>query len=350
MNDKGIAGVPVKPLDIIAADHAELRQGQLTKPPGSLGRLEHVVIALASMQGRDRPSLDKINTVVFAADHGIAEEGVSAFPQSVTVEMIRNFSTGGAAICVLSKASGSRLEVVDVGAVKDVGKRAGVVSARVAAGTANFCKTAAMTESELDAALDVGKQAVQRGLATDLFIGGEMGIANTTSATALACALLQVSPSELTGPGTGLDAKGVAHKVQVIEAALVLHEANIHEPKQVLRCLGGLEIAALVGAYIHCAQAGIPILLDGYISGVAALLAQQMKPGVRRWMIQSHASAEPGHVAVLAALELKPLLELQMRLGEASGAAVAVPLLRSACALHAGMATFAEAAVSAKSQ
>jgi nicotinate-nucleotide--dimethylbenzimidazole phosphoribosyltransferase len=334
-------------LDQQTAAAAEARQGQLTKPPGSLGRLEQLAQRLAAMQGREQPSLECIQISVFAADHGVAAEGVSAFPQAVTVAMIANFANGGAAISVLARELGARLEVVDVGAVAEPAELPNVISRRAGAGTANFCEGAAMDESQLAEALAAGREAVERAIAgnAQLFIGGEMGIANTTSASAIAAVLLNKHPAELAGPGTGLDAAGVSHKAQVIVRALECHKAALNHPLEVLRRLGGFEIAALCGAYLSAAQQGLPVLVDGFISSVAALAALRINATIAPWLLLSHASAEPGHAAVVAAIGEQPLLDLNMRLGEGSGAAVSVPLLRLACALHNNMATFAEAGV-----
>jgi len=338
---------PAAPLQQQAAAAAEARQGQLTKPPGSLGRLEQLAQRLAAMQGSERPSLERVHISVFAADHGVAAEGVSAFPQEVTVAMIANFANGGAAISVLARELGANLEVVDVGAVAVPAELPHVISRRAGAGSANFCEGPAMDEAQLAEALSAGREAVARALADEaqLFIGGEMGIANTTAASAIAAALLGKQPAELAGPGTGLDAAGVSHKAQVIERALALHQAALGNPLEVLRRLGGFEIAALCGAYLSAAQQGLAVLVDGFISSVAALVALRINPAIAPWLLLSHASAEPGHAAVVAAIGEQPLLDLKMRLGEGSGAAVALPLLRLACALHNNMATFAEAGV-----
>ncbi|MDD2914446.1 MAG: nicotinate-nucleotide--dimethylbenzimidazole phosphoribosyltransferase [Gallionella sp.] len=326
------------------------RQGQLTKPPGSLGRLEAIAVQLAAMQGSEKPQLERAYISIFAADHGVAAEGVSAFPQAVTAEMVRNFARGGAAISVLAKRLNATLEVVNLGTVAPVEPLTNVRDERIAAGTANFARDSAMTEAQLAAALQAGRAALLRAKqdGAQLFIGGEMGIANTTSASAIACAILHESPQLLAGPGTGLDNHGVAHKAIVIQRALNLHQANLTQPLDVLRHLGGFEIAALTGAYLAAAQNGIPVLVDGFISSVAALVAVRFNPHVSSWLIFAHTSAEPGHQCVLAALNAQPLLQLGMRLGEGSGAAMAVPMLQLACALHNGMATFAEAAVSGK--
>ena len=331
-----------------ARQQAQARQKILTKPMGALGQLEDIACSLAAMQGNALPRLDNIHIAVFAADHGVAQEGVSAFPQAVTVEMVRNFSRGGAAISVLARELGATLEVINVGTVDDPGALSGVIDRRVAAGTANFCRSPAMTQAQCDEALAIGRDAVQRAQARgcQLFIGGEMGIANTTAATAVACAILDCAPQQLAGPGTGLDSAGVTHKAETIGRALTLHGVDGSDSLEVLRCLGGLEIAALVGAYCACAQDGIPVLVDGFIASVAALVAVRQHAAVAPWLWYAHRSAEPGHAAVLESLAAQPLLDLGMRLGEGSGAAVAVPLLRLALALHNDMATFEEAGVS----
>jgi len=339
------AEVPAADATVQAA--AAARQEQLTKPRGSLGRLETLAVTLAGLQRRERPQLEKVAITVFAADHGVAAEGVSAFPQEVTAAMIANFAHGGAAISVLAKEIGARLEVANVGALSASEGLPGVVDCRVAAGTANFCEGPAMSEDELQQALAAGRDAVERAAAEgcELFIGGEMGIANTTPATAITAALLQQAPTELAGPGTGLDAQGISRKAEVIERALALHKDSLNEPQEVLRRLGGFEIAALSGAYIAAAQRGIAVLVDGFIASSAALVALRLNPVIEPWLFLSHASAEPGHAAMVQAIGKQPLLDLGMRLGEGSGAATCVPLLRLACALHNNMATFAEAGV-----
>lgn len=333
-----------------ARAEALTRQGQLTKPPGALARLEDIAVQLAALQGVERPQLQRIHISVFAADHGVAAEGVSLFPQAVTAEMVRNFARGGAAISVLAKQLNATLEVLNLGTVSVVEALPGVRDERIAAGTANFAQAPAMTEAQLAQALQAGRAAVLRAKQSgaQLFIGGEMGIANTTSASAIACVLLQSEPALLSGPGTGLDSKGVAHKAQVIAQALAKHQLKHSNPSSVLRHVGGFEIAGLCGAYIAAAQQGLPVLVDGFISTVAALAAVRINPDVRNWLLFGHTSAEPGHQRVLAALDAQPILQLGMRLGEGSGAAMAVPILRLACALHNGMATFAEAGVSDK--
>lgn len=342
--------LPAASLDGAAMAAAEARQASLTKPPGALGRLESVAIRLAAMQGTPHPLVDKVHISVFAGDHGVAAEGVSAFPQEVTAEMVRNFARGGAAISVLAREIGAALEVINLGTVADPGPLEGVLQLRLGPGTANFTLGPAMTGQQLALALAAGRDAASRArrAGAQLFIGGEMGIGNTTAAAALACALLDASPQQLTGAGTGLDAAGVAHKAQVIHRALDFHRDSLGSPLAALACVGGFEIAALAGSYLACAQQRLPVLVDGFIAGVAALAAVRLCRGAEDWFLFSHASAESGHRRVLEALRAQPLLDLEMRLGEGSGAAVAAPLLRLACSLHNKMATFAEAGVSAK--
>ena len=337
---------PIPGPDLAALAAARERQSQLTKPPGSLGRLEALGIALAAMQGTQRPRVENVWITVFAGDHGVTAEGVSAFPQVVTAEMVRNFARGGAAISVLAEEWKARLEVVNVGTVQALEELSGVLDARVGPGTANFVHEPAMTVAQLHDALAAGHHAAERAAigGAHLFVGGEMGIGNTTSATAVACALLNLPATRLAGPGTGLDAAGVGRKAQAIERALARHRGD--RPLDALQRLGGFEIAALAGAYLRCGQLGLPVLVDGFITTVAALAAVRLQPELAAWLFYAHRSAEPGHRQLLDALGAEPLLALDMRLGEGSGAAVAVPILRAAAALHSRMATFAEAGVS----
>jgi len=337
-------------LDNNAIAAATQRQSILTKPPGALGYLENLAIQLAGMQAREKPSLDKIHISVFAADHGIAEEGVSAFPQAVTAEMVKNFARGGAAISVAARQLNAVFEIINLGTVSSTDGVGGVTNINIAKATQNFTLRQAMSDSELEQALNVGRSVADKCKQTqiDLFIGGEMGIANTTSASAMACAILQVAPVLMAGPGTGLSEDGVSHKAKVIQKALNFHKDRLDNPLAILKCLGGFEIAALCAAYVRCAQLAIPVLIDGFISSVAALCAVKINYGVAPWLLFSHQSAEPGHRAILECLQAKPILNLSMRLGEASGAAVAVPVLRMACAFHGQMATFQQAEVSEK--
>ncbi len=325
-------------------------QRQLTKPAGSLAELEDIAIRLAALQGHPDPHLERLWICVFAGDHGVMEENVSAYPQNVTGEMLRNFANGGAAISVLARGLNAPLEVINLGCVQDPSALDGVTHLALGPGTANLAKHPAMTRQQLTAALAAGRDSVERalGAGTQLYIGGEMGIGNSTAAAALASALLSMDPARLTGPGTGLNTAGVSHKVAIIQQALSLHAAHLNNPLNCLRYLGGFEIAALVGAYIACAQAGIAVLVDGFICTSAALCAVRINPACGDWLFFAHQSAEPGHKLLLQALDAKPLLKLNLRLGEGSGAALAVPLMQQAVALHNQMATFSSAGVSDK--
>ncbi len=320
------------------------RQGQLTKPPGSLGRLEELAVQIAAWQGCDNPQLERIGICVFAADHGVVAEGVSAFPQSVTVEMIRNFARGGAAIAVLARRFQASFSVINMGTVEPGPELVGVVNVQLAPGTANFCSAPAMSGDQVRQALASGAEQLPSDC--DIFIGGEMGIGNTTAAAALTSALLDLPVEASVGRGTGVDDRGLALKCDAVQRALALHSAHCDSALETLRRLGGLEIAALTGAYIAAAQRGVPVLVDGYICTAAALLACCLNARVRDWMLFAHCSAEPGHRYLLAALSAEPLLDLGLHLGEGSGAAVALPLLQMACHLHNTMATFSEAGVS----
>jgi nicotinate-nucleotide--dimethylbenzimidazole phosphoribosyltransferase len=338
---------PCKPLDTQVLELAQARQQQLTKPAGSLGQLESLAVQLAGLQGQVKPGLDQVWIAIFAGDHGVVAEGVSAYPQEVTGQMLHNFVNGGAAISVLARQLGASLEVVDLGTVTPSLNLPNVRHLNIGPGTANFVQGPAMTQAQGELALQAGRDSVLRAITTgaQLFIGGEMGIGNTTAASALACALLDCPVMHLTGPGTGLNAQGVSHKAQVIERALTLHAAQRGDALLTLFNLGGFEVAALVGAYLACAQEGVAVLVDGFICSVAALVAVRLNPQCRPWLLFAHRGAEPGHRHVLETLNAEPLLDLGLRLGEGSGAALAVPLLRLACDLHGQMATFAEAAV-----
>lgn len=327
------------------------RQVLLTKPAGSLAKLEQLAIRFAGFQSTEQPIIENIHISIFAADHGVAHEGVSAFPQAVTQGMVRNFSNGGAAICVLARENQAKLEVIDAGVATEESPLPNIISTPVAAGTANLSTTEAMNHQQLNNALQIGYDAAKRALnhQSHLFIGGEMGIANTTSASAIACSLLKLPAQEMAGPGTGLDSKGITHKALIIDKALELHASALQSPLETLRCLGGFEIAALVGAYLHAAQLQIPILVDGFISTIAALVAVRISHDVNSWLIYSHHSAEPAYGLLIQNLQAEPLLDLGLRLGEGSGSAIAIPLLKQAVALHTQMATFAEAGVSTQS-
>ncbi len=304
------------------------RQASLTKPPGALGKLEDIAIWLAGWQSRERPSLDKARMVVFAGNHGVTAKGVSPYPSSVTAQMVANFRSGGAAICQLCQTYGATLEVVDL----DLDRP-----------TADFTEQPAMDIEECQHALARGAEAVDKD--PDFLLLGEMGIGNTSAAAALALALLGGEPEVWAGPGTGLDKQGVARKAGVIADALALHQRHCDHPFEALRRLGGRELAAIAGAVLEARTRRIPVLLDGYVCCAAALVLERARPGALDHCLVGHVSSEPGHAKLLAGLGKAPLLDLGMRLGEGTGAAVALGVVRGAVATHNGMATFAEAGV-----
>ncbi|MBJ9578702.1 nicotinate-nucleotide--dimethylbenzimidazole phosphoribosyltransferase [Acinetobacter baumannii] len=328
---------------------AEQHQLQLTKPTGALGDLEQIAITLASLQSNTHPQVNHPWITIFAGDHGVVEENISAYPQAVTRQMLQNFTTGGAAISVLAKYHQAHLQVIDCGTVGEAYEYTGVERHCIRAGTANFAKQAAMNADESRAALELGKNSVDtaKSKGADIYIAGEMGIGNTCSASALACLLLNDTAEQLTGVGTGIGADQLRHKIEVIEQAIELHHKHVTgDAFKTLCAVGGLEIAAITGAYIRCAQVGLPIIVDGFISSVAALCAVRMNSKVRDWMLFGHQSAEYGHQRILQELNAEPILKMNLRLGEGSGAGAALALVKMACVLHNQMATFAEAAVS----
>lgn len=333
---------------------AEAHQATLTKPPGSLGRLETLAVDFAGWQQCAIPRLEQIAVRVFAADHGVCEHGVSAFPQSVTAQMIDNFIAGGAAINVLSRACSADFDILSLGTVGTPRLLAQSQLSLIAASTGDFTRGSAMTGEQLASALEAGARCVdQLQEKPQLFIGGEMGIGNTSSASLIYALLLMLPVEMVAGPGTGLDSTGVQHKQAVLRRAYARHASDIQSSSQpamaCLQAVGGFEIAALAGAYIRAAQRGIPVLVDGFIATAAWLAAQQIQPQLQQWSLFSHLSAEPAHHQVLEAMGARPLMDLGMRLGEGSGAAMAVPLLQNALLLHAQMATFNSAGIDGSS-
>jgi nicotinate-nucleotide--dimethylbenzimidazole phosphoribosyltransferase len=336
----------IRAADDAAARAAQAELDRKTKPRGSLGRLEELAVRVAAVRGTATPGPLRPVVVVVAADHGVAAEDVSAYPQEVTRQMLANFAAGGAAICVLARAAGAALVVVDAGVVEPM-TLGGVRDLRSGPGTADAAHGPAMSR-------EVAVEAILRGatLARELAAGGaglvalgEMGIANTTSASAIVATLLQREPSAVCGPGTGLDPEGVLRKVAVVRRMLDVNRPDPHDPLDVLRAVGGFEIALLVGLALGCAAERRVVLLDGFITGAAALVAVRLAPALRGFLIASHRSPEPGHAAVLDALQLQPVLDLGLRLGEGSGAALAIPIVEAALAVLEEMATFAGARV-----
>ena len=333
--------------DNVRADAQEAIDNK-TKPPGSLGLIESTAVQLAVVQQTLEPTVDPARIIVFGADHGVAESGVSAFPAEVTVQMMANFSSGGAAVSVLGSVAGASLEVVDVGVNGDLTELEDVVHAKVRPGTRNLAIEAAMTHEEVDAAMQVGREAVVRAVKQgQRCIGlGEMGIANTTSAAILTGLLCDADAELVTGRGTGLNDTQLPLKRQLVEKVMQRLSASKDDALECLRHAGGLEIAALVGTLLEAPAHRLPVIVDGYIVTAAALIACRMKPSVREVLFFAHQSAEPGHKLALAQLQATPLLQLDMRLGEGSATALALPLLRGAAAILRDMASFADAGVS----
>ena len=336
----------VPKLDQVAMRAAAERQARLTKPTGSLGRLEDLSIRLAGMTGRLDPPLERAVVFTLAADHGVAAEGVSAYPREVTAQMVLNFLRGGAAINVLARAAGARVVVADMGVDADLPAHPQLHAVKIRRGTASITSGPAMSEAEAVRAIDAGRELVRQE-DPDVALTGDMGIGNTTASAALICALTGLEPGVVVGRGTGVDDEGLRRKQAAVSRALEVNAGAISEgPLAALAALGGLEIAGLVGVILQSAEMRRPVIIDGYISGAAALVATAMDAGARDYMVASHRSQEIGHAAVLERLGLEPLLDLDLRLGEGTGAALALPLVRAAVRLLNEMATFDEAGVS----
>jgi nicotinate-nucleotide--dimethylbenzimidazole phosphoribosyltransferase len=333
-----------------AMDRARARQDRLTKPKGSLGVLEDLSILIAGITGCERPKIKNKVVFVFAGDHGVTDEGVSAYPREVTAQMVYNFLRGGAAINVLARHAGARVVVVDAGVAEDLEKSAGLVSKKVGHGTKNMAIEPAMTENQAMESLLAGISSVedelQKGM--DMIAVGEMGIGNTTSSAAIASAVTGLPPESLTGKGTGIDDLGQKHKTNVIKKALALHRPDKTSGIDILRKVGGFEIGAIAGAILAASSHRIPVVIDGFISTAGALIANLLCPKSARFMVASHLSSEIGHRAMLAHLGVSPLFDFGLRLGEGSGAALAIGIVEAACKLLDEMATFGEAGVSEK--
>ena len=333
-------------LDANAMREASDRQGRLTKPAGSLGRLEELSVRLAGMTGRLDPPLHEAVIFTLAADHGVAADGVSAYPREVTAQMVLNFLRGGAAINVLARQVGARVVVADIGVDAELPHDPALHAVKVRRGTANIAKEPAMSTSEASRAIDVGRELVAAEV-LDVALTGDMGIGNTTASAAVICALTGLEPAVVVGRGTGVDDAGLERKLEAVRSALRVNAAAIAAgPLEALAAVGGLEIAGLVGVILRTAEQRKPVIIDGFISGAAALAAATMEPEVKGYLIASHRSQELGHGAVLERLGLRPLLDLDLRLGEGTGAALALPIVRAAVALLNEMATFDEAGVS----
>ncbi|HJX13754.1 MAG TPA: nicotinate-nucleotide--dimethylbenzimidazole phosphoribosyltransferase [Dehalococcoidales bacterium] len=338
----------IKPLDGAAMAAARARQDSLTKPPGSLGRLEEISIKLAGIQGRARPVVENKAMITMAGDHGVVAEKVGNWPQEVTAQMVANFLRGGAGINVLARHAGARIIFVDMGVASDLPPHPQLVVKKVDYGTKNMCLGPAMTLAQAKQAIEAGIDVVigeaERGL--DIVGTGDMGIGNTTPSAAICAVMTGRPPAEVTGRGTGLSDEQLAHKVDVIKRALAANRPDPSKPLEVLAKVGGFEIGGLAGVMLGAASRRIPVVIDGFISGAAALIAAALAPRLKDYIIAGHASAEAGHPIMLQHLGLKPLLDLGMRLGEGTGAALGISIAAAAARTLNEMATFAEAGVS----
>ena len=335
-------------LDLNAQAAALARQAMLTKPAGSLGRLEALSVQLAAATGQARPSVARKAVIVMAGDHGVTAEGVSAYPAEVTPQMVLNFVHGGAAINVLARQAGARVVVVDIGVAGDVPAMPGLELRKVARGTQNMARGPAMTRAQAEAAVAVGLDVVQAEIAKglDLVATGDMGIGNTTPSAAIVAVMTGRPVAQVTGRGTGVDDAGLSRKVAIIERALVVNKPDPTDGWDVLSKVGGLEIAGLAGVMLGAAAHRVPVVIDGFISGAAALIAASLKPEVKPYMIAGHQSVEIGHRAALELLGLRPVFDLDLRLGEGTGAALAMGLIDAGVKILREMATFDEAGVS----
>ena len=338
----------IQPTDAGAMRLALSRQRSLTKPPGSLGRLEDVSVQLAGIFGNERPVIRGKAVIVAAGDHGVVAQGVTGYPQEVTAQMVLNFLSGGAAVSVMSNRLGVRQIIVDAGIAADLPYHPELRAVRVGRGTADISEGPAMSREQAEqsvlAGIDIAVEAAESG--ADLIAAGDMGIGNTTASSAITAAFTGASPQDTTGAGTGRNADELAHKVAVVQRALEVNAPDASDGLDVLAKVGGFEIGVLAGVALGAASMRRALIVDGFISGAAMLIAQALCPTTRDYMIASHRSAEKGHGIVLSHLKLLPLLELDMRLGEGSGAALAMPIIEAAAACLSGMATFGEAGVS----
>ncbi|MFC1916629.1 nicotinate-nucleotide--dimethylbenzimidazole phosphoribosyltransferase [Chloroflexota bacterium] len=338
----------IKPLDKGAMADSQARQDRLTKPKGSLGRLEELSIQLAGIQGKLIPQIKHKAIITMAGDHGVVAEGVGNWPQAVTAQMVYNFLGGGAGINVLARQVGARLIVVDMGVATELEANPQLLSMKIARGTQNMSLGPAMSREEAVRAIETGIEIVTTEVAKGLdIIGtGDMGIGNTTASSAI-CAVMTGKPvAEVTGRGTGIDDKQLAHKVEIINRALAVNQPDSTQPLDVLAKVGGFEIGGLVGVMLAAAAHRIPVVIDGFISGAAALIATALSPNLKDFLIAAHVSAEAGHQLLLKHLGLKPLLDLGMRLGEGTGATLGIFLAEAAARVLAEMSTFTEAGVS----
>ncbi|MDE2786406.1 MAG: nicotinate-nucleotide--dimethylbenzimidazole phosphoribosyltransferase [Chloroflexota bacterium] len=343
--DQTIAAIG--PLDAEAVAAAEARQGVLTKPPGSLGRLESLSVQLAGILGQPIPQIAGKAVIVVAGDHGVASEGVSAYPAEVTPQMVFNFVAGGAAINALARHAGASITVIDAGVAVDLEPQPGLTIAKVGYGAGNIARGPAMSRDDAIRCLEIGINAAnEQAAGTNLIAGGDMGIGNTTPSAAITAAITGADVATVTGRGTGVDDAGLAGKIATIRRALEVNQPDGADGLDVLSKVGGLEIGVLAGVMLGAAARNCAVVVDGFISGAAALIAWRLCPNIAQRYIAAHRSVEPGHNVGLQAMGLTPLLDMDMRLGEGTGAALAMPIIEAAAKTLAEMATFAEAGVS----
>ena len=342
----------IRPLDTTSMAKARERQDMLTKPTGSLGRLEQLSIQIAGIQGKPVPQIQQKAVIVMAADHGVVARGTSAYPQEVTAQMVSNFLHGGAGINVIGRQVGARVIIVDMGIAVKLEAAPRLISRRIAAGTQDMSKGPAMTVAQAKRALETGIEIVtaevKKGL--DIVATGDMGIGNTTASSAICAIMIGKTVTEVTGRGTGLDDKQLQHKIRIINEAIAFNKPDSSQPLEVLAKVGGFEIGGLAGVILGAAAHRVPVIIDGFISGAAALIAAGLCPQSKDYMIAGHCSVEPGHKLLLQYLSLRPLLDLDMRLGEGTGAALAMSLAETSVRILNEMATFAEAGVTDKGE
>ena len=342
----------IRPLDAKSMAAAKARQDTLTKPTGSLGRLEELSMRIVGMQGKPLPQIKQKAVIVMAADHGVTARGTSAYPQEVTAEMVLNFLHGGAGINVISRQVGARVVIVDMGVAKKLESNPELISRRIAAGTQDMSKGPAMTVAQatrsVEAGIEIVVTEIKKGL--DIVATGDMGIGNTTASAAICAVMTGKTAAEVTGRGTGLDDQQLQQKIMIIDEAITLNKPDFSKPLEVLAKVGGFEIGGLAGVILGAASLRVPVIIDGFISGAAALIAAGLCPQCKDYMIAGHCSVEPGHKIILQHLDLKPLLDLEMRLGEGTGAALAMSFAEISVRILTEMATFTEAGVAEKGE
>jgi len=338
----------IKPIPLLRFETAQAHLDSLTKPPGSLSLLEDLAKKYTAIRDTDHPSVNRKSVVVFAADHGVTEEGISAYPAKVTVQMVQNFLDGGAAVNVLARQQNAEVLVVDIGVNHKFPQHPELLDRKIALGTRNLAKEPAMTRTEAEEAITIGiqiaAQLADKGV--DLLATGEMGIGNTTASSAIFSVLSGLPANKVTGRGTGIDDKTLEKKISVIQQALDMHTPNLEDPIDILAKVGGFEIGGIMGLLLGAASKNIPVVIDGLISGAGASLAIKLNPAIKDYIFSSHRSVEPGHEVFFDLLQAPPLFDLKMRLGEGTGAVLAFNLIEAAVKIYSEMATFQSTGIS----